>query len=53
VLLSQAVGMVPGALSLNQSLLLVWADVVGVVALTAICFGAAYATFLRQEVRTL
>jgi ABC-2 type transport system permease protein len=53
VLLSQAVGMVPGALSLNQSLLLVWPDLTATVALTVICFGVAYATFLRQEVRTL
>jgi ABC-2 type transport system permease protein len=53
VLLSQAQGMVPGALALNQSLLLVWPNLTATVALTAICFGAAYATFLRQEVRTL
>ena len=53
ILLSEAQGMVPGALSLNQSLLLVWPDLTATVALTVICFGAAYATFLRQEVRTL
>ncbi|HVA24152.1 MAG TPA: ABC transporter permease subunit [Chloroflexota bacterium] len=53
VLLSEAQGMVPGALSLNQSLLLVWPDLTATIALTVICFGAAYATFLRQEVRTL
>jgi len=53
VLLSQAQGMVPGALSLRQSLLLVWPDLTATVALTAVCFAAGYATFLRQEVRTL
>ena len=53
ILLSEAQGMVPGALSLNQSLLLVWPDLTATIALTVICFGAAYATFLRQEVRTL
>ncbi|HEY8694795.1 MAG TPA: ABC transporter permease subunit [Chloroflexota bacterium] len=53
ILLSQAEGMVPGALSLNQSLLLVWPDLTATIALTVLCFGAAYATFLRQEVRTL
>src|SRR5579884_2224069 len=53
VLLSEAQSMVPGALSLNQSLLLVWPDLTATVALTAICFGVAYAIFLRQEVRTL
>jgi ABC-2 type transport system permease protein len=53
ILLSEAQGMVPGALSLNQSLLLVWPDLTATIALTVICFGVAYATFLRQEVRTL
>ena len=53
VLLSQAQGMVPGSLSLNQSLLLVWPDLTATIALTVICFGAAYMTFLRQEIRTI
>ena len=53
VLLSEAQGMVPGTLSLNQSLLLVWPDLTATIALTAICFGVAYYAFLRQEVRTL
>ncbi|MCZ7532381.1 MAG: ABC transporter permease [Acidimicrobiia bacterium] len=38
-------------LSLGQSLLLVWPQVVGLVALTEICFVAAYVTFMRQEIR--
>lgn len=53
MLVSEAQGMVPGALSLNQSLLLVWPDLTATIALTAVCFGAAYYTFLRQEIRTL
>jgi ABC-2 type transport system permease protein len=53
VMLSEAQGMVPGTLSLNQSLLLVWPDLTATIALTAVCFGAAYYTFLRQEIRTL
>jgi len=53
VLLSQAQGMVPGSLSLNQRLLLVWPDLTATIALTVICFGAAYMTFLRQEIRTI
>ncbi|MHB8618085.1 MAG: hypothetical protein ACYDAG_00705 [Chloroflexota bacterium] len=53
VLLSQAQGMAPGSLSLDQSLLLVWPDLTAIFALTTVCFGIAYATFLRQEVRTL
>jgi len=38
-------------LSLDQSLLLVWPHVVALVALTIICFAAAYILFMRQEVR--
>ncbi len=38
-------------LSLDQSLLLVWPQLVALVALTVVCFGAAYVAFMRQEVR--
>jgi ABC-2 type transport system permease protein len=42
---------IPSLLSLDQSLLLVWPQMVGLVALTVICFAAAYILFMRQEVR--
>ena len=35
----------------DQSLLLIWPQIVALVALTAICFAAAYVRFMRQEVR--
>jgi ABC-2 type transport system permease protein len=38
-------------LSLSQSVLLVWPQVVGLAALTIICFAAAYVAFMRQEIR--
>ena len=38
-------------LSLDQSVLLVWPQVVALVALAVICFAAAYIAFMRQEVR--
>jgi len=38
-------------MSFDQSALLVWPHVVALVAMTAICFGAAYVWFMRQEVR--
>ena len=38
-------------LSLEQSLLLVWPHVVALLALTVVCFAAAYVAFMRQEVR--
>ncbi|MGH8935791.1 MAG: ABC transporter permease [Acidimicrobiia bacterium] len=42
---------VRGTLPLTQSLLLIWPQVVGLVALTILCFAAAYVSFMRQEVR--
>jgi ABC-2 type transport system permease protein len=41
----------PGVFSLDQSLLLVWPQLVALVALTVVCFAAAYVMFMRQEVR--
>ena len=38
-------------LSLDQSLLLVWPQIVALIALTVVCFAAAYVAFMRQEVR--
>jgi ABC-2 type transport system permease protein len=51
VLRSEVRGMVPGTLPLGQSLLLVWPQVAGLVALTCICFAASYVRFMRQEIR--
>jgi len=42
---------IPSNLPLTQSLLLVWIQVVGIVALTVVSFGVAYVLFMRQEVR--
>jgi len=38
-------------LSLDQSILLVWPQVVGLIALTVACFAIAYVLFMRQEIR--
>jgi ABC-2 type transport system permease protein len=37
--------------SLQQSLLVIWPQVVVLLALTVVCFAAAYVAFMRQEVR--
>ena len=47
----QAQQRIPSLLSLDQSFILVWPQVVGLVALTVACFALAYVTFMRQEVR--
>ncbi len=38
-------------LSIDQSLLLVWPQLVALIAMTVACFAAAYVLFMRQEVR--
>jgi ABC-2 type transport system permease protein len=43
--------LLPSTLSVEQSLLLVWPQVVALIALTVICFAAAYILFMRQEIR--
>ena len=47
----QANQQIGSLLSLDQSLLIVWPQIVALVALTVVCFGAAYVLFMRQEVR--
>jgi len=52
LLLEQVIGSVAGApLPLGQSLLLVWPHLVALLALTIVCFAAAYIAFMRQEIR--
>ena len=51
VSVSQLSGAVAGYLPFEQSLLLVWPHLVCMVALTAVCFGASYVVFMRQEIR--
>ena len=41
----------PSILSLDQSLLVVWPQFVGLIALTSGAFAVAYVSFMRQEVR--
>jgi len=38
-------------LSLGQSLLVGWPELVGLVALTSVCFAVAYLVFMRREIR--
>lgn len=41
----------PSSLSLDQSILIVWPQIVALLGLTAICFAGGYISFMRQEVR--
>jgi ABC-2 type transport system permease protein len=53
ILLREAIGMIPNPLPLMQSLLLIWPQAVGLLALTAFCFAVAYTKFMREEIRSL
>jgi len=48
---AQAQQQIPSLISLDQSFILVWPQVVTLVALTVACFAIAYVRFMRQEVR--
>ncbi len=50
-LLGQAM-QTPSALSVGQSLLMVWPHVVSLIALTVICFAISYVRFMREEIRS-
>ncbi|HVL80398.1 MAG TPA: ABC transporter permease subunit, partial [Actinomycetota bacterium] len=51
VFLRQLDRALPNPITLDQSLLIVWSQVVGLIALTLLTFAAAYISFMRQEVR--
>ena len=44
-------GMLAGFLSIPQSLSLIWAQFVGLLALASVCFALSYILFSRQEIR--
>ncbi|HEY5749783.1 MAG TPA: ABC transporter permease [Chryseolinea sp.] len=50
--MEQVHGAIPSALPLGQSLLVVWPQITGMVAATAICFAIAYNAFMRKEIRS-
>jgi ABC-2 type transport system permease protein len=50
--MEQIYGAIPSPLPFGQSLLLVWPQVTGLLAATAVCFAASYVLFMRQEVRS-
>jgi len=44
--------MIPNPLSLGQSLLIIWPQLTGLIALTALCFAISYMRFMREEIRS-
>lgn len=51
ILTTQVDRAVSGALPLDQSILLVWPHLIGLLAITMICFAISYVVFMRQEIR--
>jgi len=50
--LMQTNSLIPSPLSLNQSLLVIWPQFIGLTALMVICFAISYVIFMRQEIRS-
>ncbi|MCU9612862.1 ABC transporter permease [Caldibacillus lycopersici] len=48
----QTAGAVVSPLPLDQSILLIWPQLTGVIAATLICFAIAYLLFMKQEIRS-
>ncbi len=48
---AQVAFMLPNPLSLGQSLLAIWPQLVVIITLSVICFAASYIVFMRQEIR--
>jgi len=48
---SQAEGILPTPLALDQSLILIWPHITTMFALVAACFGISYIIFMRAEIR--
>ena len=53
ITVDQAQYMVANPISLTQSLLAIWPHLVGIISLSAICFGISYVIFMRQEIRAM
>jgi ABC-2 type transport system permease protein len=49
---SDLAGMIASPLSIGQSLIQVWPQLVVIIALAIICFALSYVTFMRQEIRS-
>ncbi len=49
--MEQVDGTIPGPLPLDQSLMVVWPQVTGLIAATILCFAVSYYLFMRREIR--
>lgn len=47
----QVEGAIPSPLPLGQSLLVIWPQLTGLIAVTIVCFSLSYVIFMRREIR--
>lgn len=50
--MEQVYGAIPSPLPLGQSLLIVWPQLTGLIAVTVLCFALSYFSFMRREIRS-
>ncbi|GAB3026997.1 ABC transporter permease [Niabella terrae] len=50
--MEQMVGAIPAPLPFKESLMIVWPQISGLLAATAVCFAGAYYGFMRREIRS-
>lgn len=50
--MEQMAGAIPSPLPFKESLMIVWPQVTGLLAATAVCFASAYYFFMRREIRS-
>ncbi|MBO9728637.1 MAG: ABC transporter permease [Chitinophaga sp.] len=50
--MEQMAGAIPSPLPLKESLMIVWPQVTGLLAVTTLCFAGSYYFFMRREIRT-
>jgi len=51
--MEQVQGAIPGPIPVGQSIMLVWPQIVGLIAFSVICFLISYTLFMRKEVRSM
>ena len=50
--MEQLHGAIPGVLPLGQSIMIIWPQLTGLLALTILCFAISYRSFMRREIRS-
>ena len=51
LMMEQVQGAIPSPLPLGQSLLVIWPQLTGLIAVTILCFAFSYVIFMRREIR--